>query len=251
MPSLDLPAGRIHYLQQGSGPGLVLLHNGFDSSRTWENLLPRLATTHRVTAYDRAGYGGSDPAPFTGDIVAAGAAELVRVLDALGIDRALLAGHCLGAAIALDCAVRYPARVRGVVAEACGFYGDRETVAKCDLVFRPWETLSQKTRQTLIAMHGAERAEAFWRASCSYTDGYVMHPQYDLRPRLARVACPVLVMAGEEDFFFTPEHTRSGAAALPAAQLVLLPGIGHDVHGEVPELWLETLTHFLGKTCRP
>jgi pimeloyl-ACP methyl ester carboxylesterase len=61
MPLLDLPSGSIHYLQQGNGPDLVLLHNGFDSSRTWENLLPHLAATHRVTAYDRAGCGGSDP----------------------------------------------------------------------------------------------------------------------------------------------------------------------------------------------
>ena len=239
MPTLTLPSGNIYYQQSGSGPDLVLLHNGFESSRTWDRVLPELKKTHRVTSYDRAGFGRSALVTPQGDIIALGVAELDQVLTELGIEEAILIGHCLGAAIALSFAASFPQRVRGLVAEACGFFGDAETIQKCTSVFRPWEKLPPRIKQSLKAMHGETRAEPFWRGSCNYTGGYVMHQDYDLRPRLRLVTCPVLVMTGEEDFFFTPEHTESGANAIPKAKLHLLPEIGHDVHRDHPALWLE------------
>lgn len=247
MPHLDLPSGRIWYDRSGNGSDLVLMHNGFESSRTWEPLLPRLTDSFRVTRYDRAGFGRSQAADMSpeSDIVRDGGEELGSLLDALQIEKTAVIAHCLGAASAFDFIARNPGRITAIVSEACGFYGDRDTVRRTNLIFQPWEDLTEDIRRQLVFMHGEGRAEALWNASCTCKSGYVMHPEYDLRPRLAQIACPALLLSGADDFLFSPEHTRNGAAALPEAAIRILEGVGHDVHREAEERFLALALPFL------
>src|SRR5262245_56995282 len=95
------PGGRLWVHQQGSGRDVVLLHGLGDSSVTWRKVAPALAAAgFRVTELDSLGAGNSDLPAGPYDIPAH-VERMRRVLDALGIERAVLVGNSLGGSIAL------------------------------------------------------------------------------------------------------------------------------------------------------
>lgn len=251
MPGFQSGGVKLHYTIRGQGPLLVLLHNGFYSSESWAGVLPRLAEHFTCVAWDRWGYGKSAWGMAMRADIAAGCEELDDLLDHLestGLDtsRPHIIGHCMGGAIAASWTAAHPGRVPALVLEATGFFSDSLLRRKVDVVIRPWRDLPARLRQTLVRMHGPLKAPEAWNFIMNYTDGYIMHPDYDLRPVLGRIACPTLVATGNRDIYFKPAHTREGFRHLPRADLWIPEGIGHDLHHELPEefanraiAWLE------------
>ncbi len=117
MPKAILPSGlRIHYQQVGEGPDLVMVHGLTGNLAVWHlRIVPELSERFRVLTYDLRGHGHSDtpPSGYTADAMAE---DLLGLLDALEIERPLIAGHSYGADIALYHALRQPQRVREVIA---------------------------------------------------------------------------------------------------------------------------------------
>jgi pimeloyl-ACP methyl ester carboxylesterase len=117
MPKITLPNGvRIHYQQLGVGPDLVMVHGLTGNLAVWHlRIVPELTERFRVLTYDLRGHGHSDtpPSGYTPDDMAE---DLLALLDALEIERPLIAGHSYGADIALYHALRHPERVREVIA---------------------------------------------------------------------------------------------------------------------------------------
>jgi len=117
MPKVTLANGlRIHYQQVGEGPDLVMVHGLTGNLAVWHlRIVPELSERFRVLTYDLRGHGLSDtpPAGYTPDDMAE---DLLALLDALEIERPLIAGHSYGADIALYLALRHPERVREVIA---------------------------------------------------------------------------------------------------------------------------------------
>jgi len=100
-----------HYLQAGEGRDLVMIHGLFSNLAFWYlSVVRSLARDFRVTVYDLRGHGYSDMPP-KGYTSADLAADLLALLDHLGIDRTHLVGHSFGAAVALQFAARHPERV--------------------------------------------------------------------------------------------------------------------------------------------
>ncbi|MGW8482754.1 alpha/beta fold hydrolase [Microbacterium sp. NPDC055903] len=99
---------------RGSGPAVVLLHGTSASHAVWEPIAKALETEATTIAVDQRGHGrsGKPQAGYTAD---AFADDVVAVLDALGLERAVIAGHSLGARNAWVAAARHPGRVAGVV----------------------------------------------------------------------------------------------------------------------------------------
>jgi pimeloyl-ACP methyl ester carboxylesterase len=116
MPHVALGATRLHYLQKGQGPDVVLLHAVTSNLAVWVfiGLLDALLTDFRVTAYDLRGHGLSD-APPTGYTSADHAADFRALHEALGLGPAYLVGHSFGAVIATHTAMLHPERVCGLV----------------------------------------------------------------------------------------------------------------------------------------
>src|SRR4051794_6099164 len=99
MPKVVARGLRTHYQQLGSGPDLVLLHGlGANLAFWYLGAGPLLASDHRVTAYDLRGHGlsGHSASGYTtGELLA----DLLALMDRLGIERAAVVGHSYGAAV--------------------------------------------------------------------------------------------------------------------------------------------------------
>ena len=100
----ETPHGRVHLLEAGDGPAVVLVHGGFGGAGNWYRTLGPLARRFRVLAPDRPGYGLSDAALDTLE-------WLEDLLAALDVRRAALVGHAGGGALALAYARRRPGAV--------------------------------------------------------------------------------------------------------------------------------------------
>lgn len=114
MHRVQAPGGDLHVIDQpGTEPPVVLLHGYPDDSRIYDRLIPHLAP-RRAVAFDFLGYGHSDrtddrPDPGQHE------AELMAVLDVLGIDRAILVGHDAGGPVAVNVTLDHPHRVSRLV----------------------------------------------------------------------------------------------------------------------------------------
>jgi pimeloyl-ACP methyl ester carboxylesterase len=117
MPKATLSSGlRVHYQQVGEGPDLVMVHGLTGNLAVWHlRIVPELADRFRILTYDLRGHGHSD-APPSGYGLDSMAGDLAELLDALEIERPLIAGHSYGADIALYHALLNPDRVAAVVA---------------------------------------------------------------------------------------------------------------------------------------
>jgi pimeloyl-ACP methyl ester carboxylesterase len=115
---VDVDGVRVHYQEAGdpSSPALVLIHGFASSTLVWSKVFLRLASEgYRVIALDMLGFGYSGK-PKNGEYTIAGQAKiLVRLLDRLGIPRALFIGSSYGGAVAATCALDYPERVEKLV----------------------------------------------------------------------------------------------------------------------------------------
>src|SRR5271168_4679926 len=116
MPKLNANGLNFHYQQAGCGPDVILIHGVTGDLSIWFlcEAMGILARTFRVTAYDLRGHGYS-AVPHDGYTSADQAGDVLAIMDALQIDRAMLVGHSFGAVIAMHAAVVYPDRVQQLV----------------------------------------------------------------------------------------------------------------------------------------
>ncbi len=243
----DVNGLHLYHEVHGEGSPLVLLHGGMLTiDLNFAGLLPTLAETHRVIAVEQQGHGRTadidrpvTPAALAGDVVA--------LLDHLGVDRAHVLGHSMGAAVALELAVRHPGRVRSVVPVSAtvrpeGMHEDLTDPSRFATSTR------MPTQQDF-----AEFREAYLRLSPhpEHFDGFLQalsSNMSDLRgwsdEELAGITAPVLLVMGDHDFT-TVEHGALMLSLIPGAQLAVLPGTTHMQTTRRPELLLPMLAAFL------
>jgi pimeloyl-ACP methyl ester carboxylesterase len=124
-PAEDLPEGlrgqfvdvlgnRTRYLQAGSGPDVLLIHGSPGSVEDWAPVMDALASEFRLTAYDRPGHGYTGNAGVRYEL-AYNADFALAVIDALKLERPVVAGHSYGGGTAAAIAIRKPANVRSFV----------------------------------------------------------------------------------------------------------------------------------------
>ena len=222
----------------GDGPPLLLIHGVGLRAEAWAAMVPMLTPTARVVAIDMPGHGGSAPvaAARLSDYVAA-IAPLVRDLAARH-GPVMVAGHSMGAMIALDLAVTLPQDVGGVAALNAVFKRPAEAAAA---VRARAETLATTgaadPEPTLRRWFGnTQSAEANacrdWLTSAT-PEGYAMAyrtfanadgPSSD---ELATLQTPALFVTGADDPNSTPEMARQMARLAPNAQALVIDGAAH------------------------
>jgi pimeloyl-ACP methyl ester carboxylesterase len=112
---VDIDGARIHYLDEGSGPPLVLIHGlGGQMHNFTHSLLDRLKHNHRVVILDRPGCGYSTRPRKASAALGVQAKTIAALIDKLGLEQPLIVGHSLGGAIALMLALEHPEKIGGL-----------------------------------------------------------------------------------------------------------------------------------------
>lgn len=226
-------------------PAMVLLHHGLGSTRAWRKQIPPLvAAGYRVVAYDRWGYGQSAPRPqldvpaFKSDL-----ADLQIVLSTFNIQPVTLIGHSDGGTLALYYAAQNPARVRALVTVAAHIYLEPKMEPGIAGIHQAFER-DARFRKGMRLAHGEKYESVFW----NWYNGWHTEAAltWDMRPLLKQITCPTLVVQGEGDEHATPQHARDIAAAIPNAQLWLVPDASHMLPQEMPDVFNERLLNFVG-----
>ena len=237
---------------------IVFLHGAGMDHTVWTLAARHFARHGRnVIAVDLPGHGRSGGAP-RGSVEAM-ADWVIDLLDALQVPRAALAGHSLGSLVALDCAARYPDRVRALamvgttvpmpVSEAI-----LEASARND--HAAFEMLTQwgysKRHQ-----YGGNRNPGIWmlgatlhlfersRPGVLHADMSACNDYQAGLERAAQVQCPVLLVLGDSDRLTPVRSTRALIDALNAPEVRVLPGAGHTLMSEAPNALLDALREVL------
>lgn len=222
----------VYYETYGKGPPLVLLHGGAGSGAQFEKQIPVFAPRFRLIVPDACAQGRTTDRP--GPLSYHAMAEDVRaLLDHLQVKRADLLGWSDGGVVALDLAMHHPERVRRVVAFGANYRADglnaedvawNQTAQAKDFgpdMRRFYDSVAPDSSHYEVAMN---KVIALWRDEPNWNEA-----------DLARIAAPVLVVAGEHDVV-RQDHTEAMARAIPHATLWIVPGASHSVLQEQPEV---------------
>ena len=240
----------------GKGEPIVLLHGVGMRLEAWGPQLAALAPTHRVIAVDLPGHGESRPLP-----AEAGLADFVawagELLDDLACGPANVAGHSMGALIALGLAVSQPAKVKRVALlngvfrrtpQARGAVVARAAEIRtghfdCDGPVRRWfgDSDSPARRATHEWLAGVDR--------CAYATAYgaFAHGDDVYAGGIGGLASPALFLTGEDDPNSTPAMSRAMAELAPRGRAVIVPGHRHMVGLTAPDAVNEALKAWLAE----
>ena len=223
---LDAGGFRLRAVASGAAPPVfACLHGLTDTLEVWDALLPSLEARGRVVRFDQRGHGASDapPGPWTREALAA---DLVRVLDAFGVERAILLGHSMGGVVALEAGLRHPERVAGLVLLATTGRVSGKVAAWYGRIAEAGEREGLDGIRRAIHGEGGRPLRGDARGLASATRMLASLHEDPLEPRLAALRRPALVAVGGSDPMGVAPSRRL-AEALPDARLEVVPGCGH------------------------
>lgn len=258
MPYIRANGIRMHYLEGGSGPALVWLPGGNDHAGLMLHAHRRLTAHYRLICLDPRGQGRSDAPVGVDDYSpACYVADVLAVLDALGLERPVLGGHSRGGRTTMEFALRYPARVRAAIAASSPHLGitpDRaERFGGYQRALREQGVDGFLPLLTGAPRHPERRAEyeSYIRAAgpdalaAQYNALLQLPPLTD---RLGGLAVPALFLCGDQDWLL--HHTRAAAMATPNSRVAIVPGAGHAIFAGGPEAYFSALEAFLDEHTR-
>jgi pimeloyl-ACP methyl ester carboxylesterase len=240
---------RLEVERHGSTPGLVLLHEGLGSVSGWRDFPARLsaATGLGALVYSRRGYGRSDPVArsFEPSFMHEEArGDLPALLAAFEVRRPILVGHSDGGSIALIHAAERPSEVAALVLLAPHVFVEDVTVASIAALR---ERSGERALLDRFRHHHGPNTESLLAA----WTGVWLSPAFrgwNIEELLPRIACPVLVVQGEEDEYGTLEQVHVIKSGIPVGVYTcVLPRCGHAPHRDSPEATLDAIAAFLRK----
>jgi pimeloyl-ACP methyl ester carboxylesterase len=259
-----VPVGDVTLAYSESGSGYpVILINGLGSTMDMWNppVLARISRRFRVITFDNRGTGFSSSSnrPFSIPLLACDTSAL---MDALGISSAYFMGHSMGASIAQELVLRYPEKVNRLILVA-GECGGSESVRASPEIMAKLADKSGTVRDVInrmfsllfpaswLAAHDpfsycpdvyettrdetvARQASAFLEWTGSYS-------------RLGDIRSPTLVITGTEDVIVPPVNAHILCGRIPGADLVEIPGAGHGLMYQFPDMFSDYVMEFLDR----
>jgi sigma-B regulation protein RsbQ len=256
MPTTAVRDQVLAWEQMGDGAADVLLVHGWQNAgSTWAPLLDRLdGSRHRMTIVDLPGCGAS-PAPPSpqGATIDAWAQDLLALMVELGLDRPVLVGHSLGGAIGLAATLSAPEALAGLVlvAPASTSGMDFVTDEQFEVLLRP--TPQQREALARAAFHRPLEPSQLQGVLGLVEAADPVHVEaaawsmrdFDIRDRLAEVAVPTLLIAGDRDRHVPIGHHLDTWRAIPRCGLHVHHDVGHVPFWEVPDDFAAVVSRFL------
>ena len=243
---------------QGEGPPLFLIHGIGAARNTWAKALPTLTEHFTVITYDLRGHGASPmpEQPFGLDELVA---DLERVREQTGFEAAHFAGHSLGGMIGPAYARAFPERVLSLGLLSTAAFRTADDSAKVKGVVSAMraqsvpEILSTLANRwftdDFIAAHPevikARMDQVIATRSDIFLNVFDIYADTEMSPWLHEVSAPCLVLTGENDGGCPPRLNEHITAALPKAELVVLPKVKHSIMLECGEVVAAHMLAFL------
>lgn len=251
----------LNYSRSGAGASLFLLHGLFGSLTNWGTIGRRLAERFDVVAVDLRNHGRSPHSPI--HTYPDMAADVVEMMDALGIEHVHLVGHSMGGKVAMECALSFPDRIKKLIVEDIApvaysspldeitdillsinlaAFSSRGAVEKA---LRP-RVPDDRMRQFLLTnLRRDDKGGFSWRMNLS-----------GLKENLGSIngaipggrvfGCPALFLSGELSEYVTESSWQAILSLFPRAVFQTVPEAGHWVHADAPEAVVGAINDFLG-----
>ncbi|SIT03256.1 Pimeloyl-ACP methyl ester carboxylesterase [Roseivivax lentus] len=271
MPTLTTDdAVTLYYEEVGQGTPVLFVHEFAGDCRSWEPQMRYFSRRYRCIAFNARGWPPSevpeDPAKYS---QARATADVVAILDGLGIDRAHVVGLSMGGYATLHLGLTAPERALSLVVSGVGYGAERERQAL-------WRAEADASANRLRSAGMKAFAEDYaqgptrvqfqnkdprgWRefadrmaehsaAGSARTQQQVQRERpsiYDLEDGLRAMTTPCLILNGDEDWPCSLPGVFM-KAVVPSAQLQVVPGTGHTVNLEEPDLFNTALEKFFAQ----
>jgi pimeloyl-ACP methyl ester carboxylesterase len=237
----------LSYRGTGDLPTMVMLHEGLGSVSMWKDFPERLARATRcgVVAYSRYGHGKSEglrEKRLVEFMHHEGTVVLPGLLAHLEIERPILLGHSDGASICIIYAAAAPASPRGLILEAPHVFVEELTIksiAKIRTVYRSTDLPKR------LGRYHDHVEEAFWGWNDIWLEPAFR--DWNIEESLNAIACPVLVIQGQDDEYGTLAQIEAIKRRVRNTQSLMLPDCGHAPHRDQPTATLEAMAQFVRK----
>lgn len=264
----------VHYKETGSGkPVLVLLHGFGASLFSWREVMEPLSMFGRTIAFDRPAFGLTErpmPGEWNGQNPYSPEAQVdlvIRLLDGLGVNQAILVGNSAGGTVALNTALTHPERVQALILVDAAVYAGGGSPAWARPILQTpqmqhlgpliarqiqkngrtflesaWHDPSQITPEVFTGYEKPLQSENWDLALWELTTA--SHP-LGLDERLGELSLPVLVITGDDDRIVPTKQSLRLAQEIPDAELAVISDSGHLPHEEQPDLFMDAVAKFM------
>jgi pimeloyl-ACP methyl ester carboxylesterase len=256
------------YVDDGSGPPIVLVHGSVSDYREWSMQMAPLARHYRVIAYSRRYHWPNMPPGKDADAsVERQADDLAAIIQAMGIAPAHVVGHSFGGAVALNLTLRHPELVRTLVLAEPGVAGVLAETSENEAVSKEAQAVRAEMKEAFASGDG-ERIMRTYAAHVAPGEFEKAPPeirqmlianvpafQLDFTSRRApftcddarRVAVPVLILSGDRSPMGLQRIAEAAARCIKAARLVKIPQATHWMQHDSAQAFNDAVLAFLAE----
>lgn len=262
MPTQTVRDATFFYTDTGTGDPVLFIHGLTWDHTLWEHQVAALSGSYRCIAVDLIGHGQTPDVDHEYSFFDL-AGYMAGFLDALGVERAHVAGLSMGGMTAMPLALEHPGRVRSLALLDTDAQAEApETVAAYHglgnaVIAAGWAAVAEPVAGILFAApylsDPARKAAVIEKLSSNQQEAIAgralraVTGRTNLLPRLGTITVPTTVIVGELDSATTPDKAEAIAAAIPGAKLVKVPQAGHHSPLENPEVVTAALREHLAR----
>lgn len=253
----QIPEGQVHYVTDGSGDPVLLLHQTPMSSDEYSGIVPILAQSYRVIAMDTLGYGNSDIPPREYEVEDY-ARSVISFLDVLGIKKTSIVGHHTGASIAVEVAAKNPDRVDKLILSGCPTMDAKEweeflassrrqspppeIADDGQFIMNSWQLFKRWAPNTDPKTRIRPLVLSLMQYIRPYDAHYAVY-RHNIKPLLPLIQSPTLLIGGTRDIIFNLlERTQS---LLPRSKTKIFEDAGVLICFEKPREFAQAILDFM------